>query len=556
MKKIVRVAVSVVMMGAVSGFARAAINSPLTLGSRGAQVTELQQTLAGLGFYNGPITGYFGSLTKAAVVQFQLANGINPAAGYFGAISRAKLNQSAQGGKGGSKSAPPAAAIAACSGKAVGDACQFLDKGAQSSGTCDDKPGVLACRKGQGGDVGQSSGQNVGGQSTGSQTSSTGQNQYNISQAISDNAQLNTMAFDGLGFLTGNTCSDSFLPPGKVADFFGFQYLRDVTQAGKGHSTDFVTNAANNVLSVLTADQKTKMLTLAKAQESLVNQFAYSRFPLMVAFRRQLTGNIPSGSTGLSKSAVMSYSSDLYALDAQISIQRAKLYADVVNSLTASQKTFLDAMMKGGFYSWAALPDQLDKSSMTHDENVLMMTYAGDILSWYGGSVEADTYFCPERHADYFGGFYIKDAPAIGNAGYTIDESITGDQGAAFLSALDSTQRSTVTSVIDSQRTDITSIVDKRRAISNLLRVALTGGSVDEASVMSLARQYGALDGEISYYYATAFSSVGKSLSTAQTQTLQKLRGLDNYVCPATQAFLYSEKITMPNATSTDFLFE
>ena len=50
------------------------------------------------------------------------------------------------------------------------------------------------------------------------------QSQYSIEQAISDNAQLNTIAFNGLGFLTGNICSDSFLPPGKIADFFGFQY--------------------------------------------------------------------------------------------------------------------------------------------------------------------------------------------------------------------------------------------------------------------------------------------------------------------------------------------
>jgi hypothetical protein len=38
-----------------------------------------------------------------------------------------------------------------------------------------------------------------------------------------------------------------FYPSGKVVDFFGFQYLRNTTQAGKGYSTDFVTHAANNV---------------------------------------------------------------------------------------------------------------------------------------------------------------------------------------------------------------------------------------------------------------------------------------------------------------------
>ena len=43
--------------------------------------------------------------------------------------------------------------------------------------------------------------------------SSGNQSNYSIEQAISDNAQLSTLAFDGLGFLAGNFCSDTFLPP-------------------------------------------------------------------------------------------------------------------------------------------------------------------------------------------------------------------------------------------------------------------------------------------------------------------------------------------------------
>lgn len=93
------VSASLMLMFAVifSQTAEAAIYSSLTVGSRGAQVTELQQTLTNLGFYNGPITGYFGGLTRAAVVKFQKANNINPAVGYFGSLSRAKLSQLAQG---------------------------------------------------------------------------------------------------------------------------------------------------------------------------------------------------------------------------------------------------------------------------------------------------------------------------------------------------------------------------------------------------------------------------------------------------------------------------
>ena len=386
-------------------------------------------------------------------------------------------------------------------------------------------------------------------------TNQSANNQYSIEQATSDRAQLDTLSFDGLGFLTGNLCSDSFLPPGKLADFFGFQYLRDTTQAGKGHSTDFVTNCANNVLYILNVQQKAQMTTLAKTQAALVNDYAYKRYPLMQAFRRQLIGDIPRGTTGLNKTAVIAYSADLYEIDATISLQRAHLFADILRSLSTSQKQYLDTMVTQGFASWPALPDQVDKKNLSHDEDVLVMTYASEMFGWYAGDAEADTYFCPERQADYFGGFYIKDAPAIRTPGYTINETITGDKGEEFLATLDTTQKPVITSLVDTQRLDLTQIVETRRAIATELRKALIGNTIDEDLVVSLERDYGAYDGEISYYYATAFSQVGKTITTAQQAILLSIRDLANYPCEYGMIYLYSEKITQPTIQNTDFLF-
>jgi len=70
-------------------------NTNLTVGSTGADVTELQQMLVAKGFLQMPAGvsyGYFGPLTKAAVAKWQRAFGISPAVGYFGPISRAKAN--------------------------------------------------------------------------------------------------------------------------------------------------------------------------------------------------------------------------------------------------------------------------------------------------------------------------------------------------------------------------------------------------------------------------------------------------------------------------------
>ncbi len=360
---------------------------------------------------------------------------------------------------------------------------------------------------------------------------------YSIEQSISQMAQEMTIAYDGLAFITGNQCSDSFLPPGKVADFFGFQYLRDNTADGMGHNTDFVTNSANNVLYILNDAQKSEILTLAATQDTLINQFAYERLPLMKAFRTGL-----DDSKALDQAAVVEYAKQLQLDDTIISIQRAKLFGSIIRSLSTDQKAYLDDMVTGGFEMWPALEEQIDRTTMSHEQHVLVMTYASELFGWYAGSVEADTYFAPERQANYFGSFYMKDAPAMGNDNYTIDETITGNKGAEFLTYLTTTQQSLVTEIVDLQYDNLLSIVDVRRQISTELRKFLTQDSIDEDLVMTLAETYGALDGANSYLYATRFAELESDLTELQKSDLMTLRDLDDYPCEESNIYIYSDK--------------
>jgi len=52
--------------------------TPITYGSAGGEVRAVQLQLRNLGFYNGPITGYFGPETQAAVYQYQRSRNIQP----------------------------------------------------------------------------------------------------------------------------------------------------------------------------------------------------------------------------------------------------------------------------------------------------------------------------------------------------------------------------------------------------------------------------------------------------------------------------------------------
>ena len=72
---------------AVSAFAR-----NLAMGSRGDDVTALQNRLTSEGVYSGPVTGYFGSLTSQAVKAFQAKYGISQV-GKVGPLTREALNK-------------------------------------------------------------------------------------------------------------------------------------------------------------------------------------------------------------------------------------------------------------------------------------------------------------------------------------------------------------------------------------------------------------------------------------------------------------------------------
>lgn len=73
--------------------------SDLTVGSTGADVSALQQLLISKGYLTAVSapTGYFGSLTQAALGAWQAAVGISPAAGYFGPKTRAFVNSMSVG---------------------------------------------------------------------------------------------------------------------------------------------------------------------------------------------------------------------------------------------------------------------------------------------------------------------------------------------------------------------------------------------------------------------------------------------------------------------------
>jgi phosphatidylethanolamine-binding protein (PEBP) family uncharacterized protein len=445
---------------------------------------------------------------------------------------------------------PPAEAIAACSGQAENDSCEFTDKNGSHTGVCKTQQETLACapdRNDQGG----------GQQGQGNNQPTDGAPAYNIEQATSDKAQGMTISYDALAFMTGDLGSDSFFPPGKVADFWGFQYLRDNDPSEMGHAGDFLTSAAMNTLNNLTADQRAQLVALAESQVDDINEYGYKRFVLMDAFRRLANNNLPAGTTGLDKDAVMAYSAELYQLDGQISFERAQLMGQILTSLSAEQRAYFDAMVGKGMKEWNTVQEPEDIRGLDRDAKVAVMTYAADLYSWYAGSIEADVYFCPERHGTYFGSFYLKDIKAMSDPTYSIPTNLTGDLGEVMLQKLNSEQTALITGLVDSQKSSLTGMVGAREKIAIELRKFKDGSAANQSTVDALMAQYGEYDGEIIYNMAANFAAVKNSLTDAQMAELDALRTelLSDQSHPI-GAYLYSQAIPMPEIPNSDFLFK
>ncbi len=452
---------------------------------------------------------------------------------------------------------PPPQAYEDCRGKKSGDIFQHTTRDGAVAATCVESPNGLVARPVQS----LRHQQAIGGteyfdkanQSIRVETSSDRGGKYSLEQAISDRAQLNTIAFDGLAFLTGDFGYDTFLPPGKVSDYFGFQYMRDIDAREGGHNTSFLTKIAHNMLTILNDGQKAQLLTLAVGQQADIRHFAEMRLPLIKAFRLNLEGKLPTGSAGLDRQVVMKYSADLYALDGKLSYERAKVMATVLRSLTPTQKTSVAQLKFGDSATWPNVAEPLDRRSMSHEVNVAVMTYASEMFSWYAGSIEADSYFCPERHGMYFGGFGMKTAPAMGKRDYSISTTLTGNSGENFIATLNDSQRHQITVLPDLQRQNLSEIVRIRRAISTELRRFLEGEAADQNKILALSKRYGELDGNLSYLYATAFATVGQTLSPQQKQTLMAMRKIDP--TEPKGPFLYSSSINMQSVDGTDRFF-
>ena len=448
---------------------------------------------------------------------------------------------------------PPKESLDACINKSEGSICAFVSPKGDEKGTCVYTPDnrYFGCRPNRGNNQDK---QNQSNRKTNDKRDQ--KPKYSIEQATSDNAQLNTISFAAMSFMSSDLCEISFLPPGKHASFFGFQYLRDVVGGRAGHEQNFVPRVANNMLYILNSKQKAILLEMAKKQQDKIQEFALMRFPILMAIEKFANNDLPNGKKQLKKRAIVKQSGDLYALDGELSYERAIGFAKVINSLTQKQKRYLDKFKNKDFSSWPKRKDQLNKREYDHEVHVSLMTYSSELFSWYLGDVKKDTYFTPERTASYFGSYWTKAAPmkAVKRDNYRISTSLTSDSGTNFLQSLDNDMQSKITDLVQEQKRHLNQMVTLRKNIANQTREIYNGKKDNLEMIVNLSREFGELDGKITYMYANTFRDIKNNLSSSKLKNAIKLRNISQYQCNG--VFIYAEPSNLPNVGNIDKFFK
>jgi YVTN family beta-propeller protein len=125
------VSISLILLAiAVTSLSFASPSLALEKGNRGSQVTSLQKKLQAAGYFGGPVTGYYGSLTQAAVMKFQKANGLKPD-GIVDAQTLKVLQSSSGAPAPAKKAAPPP--VSTDNRSQVTSSSQLLQRGNRSS---------------------------------------------------------------------------------------------------------------------------------------------------------------------------------------------------------------------------------------------------------------------------------------------------------------------------------------------------------------------------------------------------------------------------------------
>lgn len=353
-------------------------------------------------------------------------------------------------------------------------------------------------------------------------------NNNSLNKTISENSQLNKLAFNTYTLISGDFSTLTFIPSYMFSDYFGFQYLRDSDASKNGNNSAYVIKVASRVLNILNSDQKKILTELTKDELRDIQKLARLRITIIKAFYLLFSQNETVSGKSLNKNAVKNFTGKMYELDAKISVFKTEAFAKIYSTLTTEQKNAFESMKYADSPSWPEVKDDnIINKELSGKSSSFKNTYISflcDLYSMIYGSSEADSYFNPDRQSFYFGGFYEYKMAEQQNKDSFSSTSYYENKANDVLKILNFKQKEIFFNLIDNQIDSLRAIVKTRKSLSYEFRKILYGEKIDTSKIYKLACLYGELDGEISCSDLLAFLKINQTLTPDQRQKIFNLR--------------------------------
>ena len=225
--------------------------------------------------------------------------------------------------------------------------------------------------------------------------------------------EQNTFGYAGLAWLTDNLCSDSFLPPGKIGEFMGFQFIRDSEPNGLGHNSQFSDYISQYIFTKLTDGQLALLASLANDPSHLnTTKFVLtSRADMSNSLRKLLLSS--DKLSYLNLDAVAKVYGEIQQSNGLIILERAKKIGSIIRDMSQTLKAEIKEFFSPFLLNTSNLSSIKDESrqrfkvlgippginttlwnGLPWRDDSLMVTLGNQLMAWLTDDV--GVYFAPE----------------------------------------------------------------------------------------------------------------------------------------------------------------
>eukprot|EP00930_Biecheleria_cincta_P044254 TRINITY_DN30382_c0_g1_i1.p1 TRINITY_DN30382_c0_g1~~TRINITY_DN30382_c0_g1_i1.p1 ORF type:complete len:1734 (+),score=270.87 TRINITY_DN30382_c0_g1_i1:59-5260(+) len=326
-----------------------------------------------------------------------------------------------------------------------------------------------------------------------------------------EDTDFNILASKGFAFFTGGVTQDAWMPPGKTAVYFGFQYFRYQDSGAISSSDARKVGAA--VAYKLDAAQRSTLCSMIDSSASLYQEIHALRAEIVSRIHDLRQAVVNGSSNDLAKTRATSeveigrLSQELYARDGAVADLYGTTFAAL--NLTAEQRKYFYDLWNGAAYlNSSDVASFKGKDACSKDQTYAQSnieSVASEIFAWVVGNDAWLGYIAEGKVANVFGFMRLRQEPRQ-------EGSVSADRAgmaSRFISALTMADCRSMASVVKRNINSMREYAGLHHEIARELKKLLDApGNYSQHEVAKRAKLIGALEGSIVASQATVLSNL------------------------------------------------